>query len=42
MLGILTGDEHNFALTTISPDMETYPAEGYFAPRLERKRTIYQ
>jgi hypothetical protein len=42
VLGILTGDEHNFALTTISPDMETYPETGYFAEKLERSRTIYQ
>lgn len=42
VLGILTGDEHNFALTTISPDMETYPESGYFAPKIERSRTIYQ
>jgi hypothetical protein len=42
VLGILTGDEHNFALTTISPDMKTYPEVGYFGPKLERKRTIYQ
>ncbi|MFK7968973.1 MAG: metallophosphoesterase [Bacteroidia bacterium] len=42
VLGILTGDEHNFALTTISPDMQIYPDSGYFAPRIERERTIYQ
>lgn len=41
VLAILTGDEHNFALTTISPDMNTYP-EVYLGEKLARKRTIYQ
>ena len=41
VIAILTGDEHNYARTEISPQMERYP-EAYFAKRIDLKRTIYQ
>lgn len=37
----LTGDEHNYAKTAISPDMEIYP-ENYDKPKIKLSRTIYQ
>ena len=40
-LALLTGDEHNYSLTTISPDMPRYP-EGYEPEEIALKRTIYQ
>ncbi len=42
VLAILTGDEHNYCRTTISPDMPRYPESGYFAEKIELSRTIYQ
>jgi len=42
VIAILTGDEHNYARTTISPDMERYP-EGYpGSQKITLSRTIYQ
>lgn len=41
VLAILTGDEHNFALTSISPEMERYPND-WDLPRVTLSRTIYQ
>ncbi len=41
-IAIMTGDEHNYALTTVSPDMERYP-EGYpEEQKIGLSRTIYQ
>jgi len=40
-IAILTGDEHNFALTTVSPEMERYP-EGWDLKKIDLKRTVYQ
>ena len=41
VIALLTGDEHNYARTEISPQMERYP-ELYFAERIDLTRTIYQ
>lgn len=41
VVAILTGDEHNYAKTRISPDMNIYP-DGWDKPRLTLSRTIYQ
>ncbi|MDT8401126.1 MAG: metallophosphoesterase [Bacteroidales bacterium] len=41
VIAILTGDEHNYARTEISPQTERYP-EAYFAGKTDLKRTIYQ
>jgi phosphodiesterase/alkaline phosphatase D-like protein len=41
VLAILTGDEHNYALTEISPEMERYP-ENYEPEKIQLNRTIYQ
>ena len=40
-LAFLTGDEHNYALTTISPDMPRYP-EAYEPEKITLERTTYQ
>jgi hypothetical protein len=40
-IAILTGDEHNYAKTKLTPDVEIYPA-NWTKPRLERNRTIWQ
>jgi hypothetical protein len=37
----LTGDEHNYCRTRISPDMEMYP-EAWELPKLELSRTVWQ
>lgn len=42
VVALLTGDEHNYCRTTISPEMPRYPEENYFADKIELKRTIYQ
>ena len=41
VIAILTGDEHNYARTEVSPEMNRYP-EAYFADKITLKRTIYQ
>ncbi|MBN1387408.1 MAG: metallophosphoesterase [Bacteroidales bacterium] len=41
VIALLTGDEHNYARTEISPQMERYP-EPYFVQKIELTRTIYQ
>jgi len=41
VVAVLTGDEHNYARTEISPEMNRYP-EAYFSEKIELKRTIYQ
>ena len=40
-LAIMTGDEHNFAMTEIGPDMPRYP-ENYTPKKVELERTIQQ
>lgn len=40
-LAILTGDEHNFAVTRVSPDMPRYP-ESYAEETIELGRTVFQ
>ncbi len=40
-VAVMTGDEHNFALTEIGPGMPRYP-ENYTPKKLALKRTIYQ
>lgn len=42
VVGLLTGDEHNYCRTVISPEMQIYPEQGYFGERIELSRTIYQ
>lgn len=42
VIAILTGDEHNYALTTVSPDMDMYPEAFPETEKLELSRTIYQ
>lgn len=41
VIAVLTGDEHNYARTEISPDMKKYP-ENYFLEKTDLQRTIYQ
>jgi len=41
VIAILTGDEHNYARTTINADTEIYP-EDWELPKVELSRTIYQ
>ncbi|MFO7852890.1 MAG: metallophosphoesterase family protein [Bacteroidota bacterium] len=41
VVAILTGDEHNYAITEVSPEMERYP-KNYLFNEIELKRTIYQ
>ncbi len=41
VIAILTGDEHNFALTTVTPEMERYPND-WEGKKIKLKRTIYQ
>ncbi|HCC71408.1 MAG TPA: hypothetical protein DEQ09_09715 [Bacteroidales bacterium] len=41
VVAILTGDEHNYARTEVSPEMNRYP-EPYFTQKIDLKRTIYQ
>lgn len=38
---LLTGDEHNYCKTHITPEANIYP-EGWDKPKLELKRSIYQ
>lgn len=38
---ILTGDEHNYCKTEITPETNRYP-EVYLPPKIELNRTIYQ
>ncbi|MCD8538586.1 MAG: metallophosphoesterase family protein [Leadbetterella sp.] len=40
-LAFLTGDEHNFAVTEITPDFPIYPA-GYNLSKLKLSRKVYQ
>jgi hypothetical protein len=40
-VALLTGDEHNYCKTHITPETNIYP-EGWDKPRLELKRSIYQ
>lgn len=40
-IGILTGDEHNYARTEIGPETNIYP-DVYLAEKIELSRTIYQ
>lgn len=42
VVAIFTGDEHNYCRTTISPGMPMYPETGYYSPRIDLSRTIYQ
>jgi 3',5'-cyclic AMP phosphodiesterase CpdA len=41
VIALLTGDEHNYARTEMSPEMERYP-ELYFVKKIDLTRTIYQ
>jgi len=41
VVAILTGDEHNYAVTEIGPDTNIYP-ENYEPPKIKLNRTIYQ
>jgi len=41
VVAILTGDEHNYARTEVSPEMERYP-DIYLPEKIELTRTIYQ
>ncbi|MDW7692490.1 metallophosphoesterase [Flammeovirgaceae bacterium SG7u.111] len=41
VIAVLTGDEHNYARTEISPEMQRYN-EDYEPKRIRLKRTIYQ
>ncbi|MFP4488938.1 MAG: metallophosphoesterase family protein [Bacteroidales bacterium] len=41
VIAVLTGDEHNYARTEVSPDMERYP-ENYYFEKIDLQRTIYQ
>ncbi len=41
VVGILTGDEHNYCRTEIGPNTPKYPA-GWTGKRLQLKRTIWQ
>jgi len=38
---ILTGDEHNYCRTHLTPETQIYP-ETYFFPKIELTRNIYQ
>jgi hypothetical protein len=42
VIAILTGDEHNYARTKISPEMPRYPETFPASQRIELGRTIYQ
>lgn len=42
VVAIFTGDEHNYCRTAISPEMPMYPETGYYAPKIDISRTIYQ
>ncbi len=42
VVALLTGDEHNYCRTTISPEMPRYPETGYYAEKIELNRTIFQ
>ncbi len=41
VIAILTGDEHNYARTTVGPSTNIYP-ENYKPEKIKLKRTIYQ
>lgn len=41
VIAVLTGDEHNYARTEVSPEMERYP-ENYYFKKIDLRRTIYQ
>ncbi len=41
VIAILTGDEHNYAVTEIGPDTNIYP-ENYEPSKIKLSRTIYQ
>ncbi len=41
VLAVLTGDEHNFALTSLDGDTEIHP-DGFFGQKVELSRTLYQ
>ena len=41
VIAILTGDEHNYAVTEIGPDTNIYP-ENYEPTKIKLSRTIYQ
>jgi hypothetical protein len=41
VVALLTGDEHNYCKTHITPETNLYPT-GWDKPKLERKRSIYQ
>ncbi len=41
IVGILTGDEHNYCRTEIGPDTPKYP-DGWTGKKLQLKRTIWQ
>lgn len=40
-IAILTGDEHNYAKTEITPELNTYP-DDWKGKKLQRSRTIWQ
>lgn len=42
VVAILTGDEHNFAITTLDPEMERYLAGYPESKRVDFSRTIFQ
>ncbi|MEL6134718.1 MAG: metallophosphoesterase, partial [Bacteroidota bacterium] len=42
VLGILTGDEHNYARTTIGPKTNIYPSDYPDGQRIQLSRTIFQ
>jgi hypothetical protein len=41
VVALLTGDEHNYCKTHITPETNIYP-DNWDKPKLERKRSIYQ
>lgn len=42
VVGLLTGDEHNYCRTEISPEMPIYPEQGFYGERITLSRTIHQ
>ena len=41
VVALLTGDEHNYCKTHITPETDIYP-QDWNKPRLKRERSIYQ
>jgi len=41
VIGIMTGDEHNYNKVKITPEVNIYP-DNYILPKLKRNRTLWQ